>query len=402
MQLHTRMAGRDPGEAHRASTPLELFFDLTFVVAVSQAASGLHHGLVEGHGGDAVVGFPLVFFGIWWAWMNFTWFASAYDTDDAVYRIAVLVQLTGVLILAAGVPRALAQRDFGIMTLGYVTMRLAMVGQWLRAAASHPDGRPCALRYAIGITVAQLGWVARLALPDTLGTVSFLVLAGVELAVPFWAEGAGRTPWHPGHIAERYGLFTLIVLGESVLSATVGVQVALDGTTAFSDLAPVVIGGILTVFFMWWLYFDMPAEQSVARVRAVFSERLSGGFVWGYGHYVVFGSAAAVGAGLAVAVDAATHHSALTTTQTGLAITVPVTVFVIAVWGLHFGDKAPGPLRTYAVPAAAALILASSVAPEPVLATGLVLAVLVAAGVAARGLRPVPREAASAAVGSGP
>ena len=87
MQLHVRMAGRDPGEAHRASTPLELFFDLTFVVAVSQAASGLHHGLVEGHAGDSLVGFPLVFFGIWWAWMNFTWFASAYDTDDDVYRI---------------------------------------------------------------------------------------------------------------------------------------------------------------------------------------------------------------------------------------------------------------------------------------------------------------------------
>jgi low temperature requirement protein LtrA len=404
MQLHARMAGRDPGEAHRASTPLELFFDLTFVVAVSQAASGLHHGFVEGHVGDALAGFPLVFFAIWWAWMNFTWFASAYDTDDAVYRIAVLVQLTGVLILAAGVPRALAQRDFGITTLGYVTMRLAMVGQWLRAAAPHPDGRPCALRYAIGITVAQIGWVARLALPDSVGIASVLVLVAVELAVPFWAEGAGRTPWHPGHIAERYCLFTLIVLGESVLSATVGVQVALDGTTRFSDLAPVVIGGILTVFFMWWLYFDMPAEQSVARVRAVFTERLSGGFVWGYGHYVVFGAAAAVGAGLAVAVDGATHHSALTHTQTGLAITVPVTVFVIAVWGLHYGDKAPGPLRTYAVPVASVLILASSFTPEPVLATGLLLAVLVAAGVTARAFQPARPEAArpSASVGAPP
>src|SRR5438270_4165482 len=166
MQLHVPMSGRDPAQTHRASTPLELFFDLTFVVAVSQAASALHHGLVGGHAGDVLFGFPLVFFGVWWAWMNFTWFASAYDTDDAVYRLAVLVQLTGVLILAAGVPRALDDRDFGIMTLGYVTMRLAMVGQWLRAAASHPDGRPCALRYAAGISVVQLGWVARLALPE--------------------------------------------------------------------------------------------------------------------------------------------------------------------------------------------------------------------------------------------
>src|SRR5947207_8271597 len=250
MRLHVPMAGRDPGEAHRASTPLELFFDLTFVVAVSQAAAALHHGLVDGHAGRALAGFPLVFFAIWWAWMQFTWFASAYDTDDVPYRLAVLVQLSGALVLAAGVPRALDARDFGITTLGYVMMRMAVVGQWLRAAASHPDGRPCALRYAAGITLAQLGWVARLALPDTAGSVMFLVLVAVELAVPFWAESAARTPWHPGHIAERMGLFTLIVLGESVLSATVGVQQALDSTAHFADLAPVVVGGVLVVFAM--------------------------------------------------------------------------------------------------------------------------------------------------------
>ena len=68
---------------------------------------GLHHGLVEGHvARRRSSAFPLVFFAIWWAWMNFTWFASAYDTDDVPYRIAVFVQMTGVLVLAAGVPRA--------------------------------------------------------------------------------------------------------------------------------------------------------------------------------------------------------------------------------------------------------------------------------------------------------
>ena len=150
MQLHVRMAPRDPDEAHRASTPLELFFDLTFVVAVAQAAAGLHHGLVGGHPGDALVAFPLVFFGIWWAWMNFTWFASAYDTDDAAYRLAVLVLMAGVLIMAAGIPRVFDGRHFGVIVAGYVVMRMAMVGLWLRAAASHPEGRPCARRYAGG------------------------------------------------------------------------------------------------------------------------------------------------------------------------------------------------------------------------------------------------------------
>jgi low temperature requirement protein LtrA len=397
MQLHVRMAGRDPAQTHRAATPLELFYDLTFVVAVAQAASGLHHGLVEGHAGDALVGFPLVFFGIWWAWMNFTWFASAYDTDDAAFRIAVLVQLAGVLILAAGVPRALDDGDFGIMTLGYVTMRLALVGQWLRAAASHPDGRRCALRYATGITFAQVGWVARLALPDGAGLAAFVVLAGVELAVPYWAEMAGRTPWHPGHIAERYGLFTIIVLGESVLAATIGVQTALDSTATFGDLAPVVVGGILIVFCMWWVYFDMPAEQTVTRARLAFAERMAGPFAWGYGHYAVFAAAAAAGAGLAVAVDQATHHSVLTDTKAGFALTAPVSVFLLAVWVLHFRHKVPGPMRTYAVPAAVVLILASSFTPEPVLATGLLLAALVASALAADCFRVAPPEPPSLA-----
>jgi low temperature requirement protein LtrA len=389
MQLHVPMTGRDPDQTHRAATPLELFFDLTFVVAIAQAGSGLHHGLVEGHVTELLVGFPLIFFGIWWAWMNFTWFASAYDTDDAVYRVTVLVQLIGVLVVAAGVPRGLSDHEFGVATLGYVIMRLALVAQWLRAAASHPDRRRCALRYAGGLAAVQAGWVARLALPGAAGIAGFVVLVAIELAIPYWAESAGRTPWHPGHIAERYGLFTLIVLGESVLAATVGVQTALDTTSTFGELAPVVVGGILIVFFMWWMYFDMPAEQVVARARESFIEdSLRGPFLWGYGHYLVFASAAAAGAGLAVAVDQATDHSKLTSTEAGFAITLPVSIFLLTVWALHYATKRPGPMKTYAVPVGVALILASSFTPEPVLATGVVVAGLVAAAVIARCFEP--------------
>jgi low temperature requirement protein LtrA len=392
MQLHVRMVGRDPAQTHRAATPLELFFDLTFVVAIAQAAEGLHHGLVEGHAGDVLVAFPLIFFGIWWLWMNFTWFASAYDTDDAVYRLTVLVQVTGVLVVAAGVPRGLSDHDFGVATLGYVIMRSAQVAQWLRAAAFCPERRRSALRYAGGLTAAQAAWVARLALPDSAGLVGFVVLVGVELAIPYWAESAGRTPWHPGHIAERYGLFTLIVLGESVLAATIGVQTALDTTSTFGDLAPVIVGGILIVFSLWWMYFDMPGDQVVARARDTFMEpHHRGAFLWGYGHYFVFTTAAAVGAGLAVAVDQATHHSKLTDTEAGFAITVPVSVFLLAVWALHYATKTPGPMRTYAVPIGVALILASGFTSQPVLATGIVLAALIAAAVIARCFEPAER-----------
>ena len=109
------MTGRPVDEEHRVATPLELLFDLSFVVAVVAAAAELHHALADGHVGDgARRPTCMVFFAIWWAWMNFTWFASAYDTDDVPYRLLTLVQMAGVLVLAAGVPRAFEHGDFRV------------------------------------------------------------------------------------------------------------------------------------------------------------------------------------------------------------------------------------------------------------------------------------------------
>lgn len=185
-RVRARMVPRDPNEAHRASTPLELFFDLTFVAAVASAGTGLEEGLVGGDARHVLIVFPLVFFAIWWAWMNFTWFASAYDVDDVAYRLAVMVQMTGVLILAAGIIRALEQWNFDLMVVGYVVMRLGMVSLWIRAAVSDPGGRRSALRYALGISLIQVGWVASLALPLAGRAPLYGVLVVGELAVPIW------------------------------------------------------------------------------------------------------------------------------------------------------------------------------------------------------------------------
>jgi low temperature requirement protein LtrA len=221
--IRTRMSGRSTDETHRVSSPLELLFDLTFVVAIAQVAAQLAGHIAEGNTAAGIGPYLMVFFAIWWAWMNFTWFASAYDTDDVPYRLLTLVQMGGVLVLAAGIPSAFDAQNFTAITIGYVIMRIAQVSQWVRAAVEHSEGRTTALRYAIGVAVVQVGWVARLALPPEAGLWSFLVLAAVDLSVPLWAERTGMTPWHPHHIAERYGLFTIILLGESVLAATTGV-----------------------------------------------------------------------------------------------------------------------------------------------------------------------------------
>ena len=148
---YRRMLARATDEEHRTATVLELFFDLCFVVAVASAASALHHEVAADHVGDGVVGYVTVFFAIWWAWMNFTWFASAYDTDDVAYRLTTLVQIAGALILAAGVPEAMDDGDFAAVTVGYVVMRLAMVTQWLRAARTDPPHRASSLRFAVGL-----------------------------------------------------------------------------------------------------------------------------------------------------------------------------------------------------------------------------------------------------------
>jgi len=183
---------RDPEEDHRASTPLELFVDLCFVVAVAQSASALHHELVAGDIGYGVVGFLMAFFGVWWAWMNFTWFASAHDADDVPYRLLTLVQITGVLVYAAAVPANVEDHVFALSVIGYVIMRLALVTQWVRVGRHFPELRGRSMRYALGITLVQLMWLLIIVTPEQYAPWLFLTLAIGEVLVPQWAERAAR------------------------------------------------------------------------------------------------------------------------------------------------------------------------------------------------------------------
>ncbi|MGC1211404.1 MAG: low temperature requirement protein A [Micromonospora sp.] len=366
------MRARRRDEAHRAATPLELFFDLCFVVAVAQAAGSLHHDVAEDHLGHAVTRYLMVFFAIWWSWVNFTWFASAYDTDDDVYRLTTLVQISGALILAAGVPRAFAVGDFTTITYGYVVMRLAAVFHWLRAAAGDPPRRATALTFAVGITVVQAGWLLRLTLPDGWGAPAFLVLVVADLLVPVVAERRETTPWHPHHIAERYQLFTLIVLAEVVLSTSVAIQSGIDaGNPHLWSLAAA--GGVI-VFGLWWLYFDRPG--------AVPPTPLPGALIWGYGHYLIFAAIAAVGAGLAVAVDYDLHLAHVSRRTVGYATALPVAVYLLAVWALHLRSKRG--LGVVLFPVAAVLVLPAPWLAAPIHVIAGVLFVLVALTVIVR------------------
>ncbi|MGW7055627.1 low temperature requirement protein A [Streptomyces sp. NPDC054887] len=384
------MRPRRRDEPHRAATPLELLFDLCFVVAVAQAGARLVHAVAEGDPGHGVTGYCFVFFAIFWAWVNFTWFASAYDCDDVPYRIATLVQMAGVLVLAAGVPRAFDQADYGIAVLGYLIMRVALTLQWLRAAHGESGpARVAALRFAAGLVVVQVGWVVLLWLPADLWTWGFLVLVVAELAVPVYAESRHETSWHPHHIAERYGLFTIIVLGETIAAATVAVQSALDESAALDELLPIAAGGLVIVFAAFWIYFAVPIHAHLRSNRQA--------FVWGYGHYVIFGSAAAIGAGIEVAVEQATHHAHISTLAASFAVTLPTALFMVAVWLLHARHFKRGAAQNLVLPAGALLVVPASFAGHwAVPLTGLIAACTVAAGTFL-----LVREAATAGTGSG-
>jgi low temperature requirement protein LtrA len=378
------LAGRDPDEPHRASTPLELLFDLSFVVGVASVAAELAHGVAEDHVAASLGHYLMVFFALWWAWMNFSWFASAYDTDDVVYRLLTLVQIAGVLVLAAGVPAAFEHEDFTVVTIGYLVMRVPLVVQWLRAARDDPSRRAVALRYAVGVSVVQALWLLRLTLPDTAGLIAFFPLALADIAVPIWAERAGpMTRWHPGHIAERYGLFTLIVLGEVILAATTAVQAGLTSEGVSAALLSLAGGGLLLVFGLWWVYFLRPAADGLR-------ETPGNAFVWGYGHYVVFAAVGALGAGLEVAVQSVLHEAHAGPRTAAFAVAVPVAVTLLVVGGLQIRLEGGGALLTRYAVAAVAIVLVAVVPPLglAVLLMGLVAGLLVAAEVVRIGTSP--------------
>ena len=334
-----RMSGRDPDEDHRAATPLELLFDLTFVVAFGVAADELAHYLAEDHISTSLIAFSFVSFAITWAWINFTWFASAYDTDDWIFRLLTLVQMVGVLVLALGIAPVFDSIDEGhhvdngVMVAGYVVMRSAMVAQWLRAAKADPGRRSAARTYVVTITVAQVGWILLAIASTSVGTMfawaALLLL--IELGGPVIAETRkGGTPWHPHHIAERYGLLVIIALGEAILGTIAALRAVVgpEGPGWSVEAAVVGFAGVALAFGMWWIYFVIPCGD-------ILQYRRNRSFPWGYGHIPLFGAIVAAGAGLHVAAFLVEEKTKLDVFDTLLTTAIPVAIYVLGIYLLY-------------------------------------------------------------------
>ena len=363
------MLPRDPAQPHRTASTLELFFDLVFVVAVSIASAQLHHALSHGDFVHGITSYAMVFFAVWWAWMNFTWFATSFDTDDWLYRVTTIIQMGGVLVLAAGIPAAFEEGDFTVPVIGYIVMRVAMIAQWLRASRGAGDLKGAARRYAIGIAGVQVLWVLFLLIPSgPLQLVAFVVFALVEVSVPVFAEHRRQTPWHPHHITERYGLFTLIVLGESLLASANAIIDAKNELDSFVPLISISVLTLVVTASLWWIYFWAPHHRAIT----TFGRSLR----YGYTHYLVFAAAAAFSAGIEVELDVLIGESHLSTIQASFTVTIPIAIFLLGIWWIAIRENADRVVNTV-VPVGAAVVLLDALLPIPVAVSALVLVVIV-------------------------
>ncbi|HEY5890557.1 MAG TPA: low temperature requirement protein A, partial [Acidimicrobiia bacterium] len=284
-------------EGKRSATWLELFYDLAFVVAVAT--------LVERLAVDISGAGLLSFFGyfalLWWLWASHTYYADRYDTDDLVYRLIAAGQMVTVVVLAA----SLTLGDTASTTafaIGYAASRVLLLAMYWRAYRHVEETRVLVRGYLIGFGLAAVLWTLSIFVPENVRFVHWPIALAVDLATPWvMRKEQAKAPLDVSHLPERFGLFTILVLGESIAAVVTGLAHSswVVGPTLTAGLGI----GISTA--IWWLYFDN-ARGSVVRRDASVS-RAWRPTVWIYTHFLLAVALAATGAGLEVAVADAGH-----------------------------------------------------------------------------------------------
>ncbi|MGI9658546.1 MAG: low temperature requirement protein A [Gaiellaceae bacterium] len=322
-------------EGHRQATWLELFFDLCFVVAIAALARAFH-GDATWEGAAIFVG---LFVPLWWTWIAFTWFGNTFDNDDVVYRVTVFGGMLAIVWLASSAEAAAEGRGFAF-ALAYIVLQLLVLALNVRArmhVPAHPD---------VGTHDLIAGWINRQMATVVIGLVPWVVSLFVDGTARYalWAAGLALhlmgpvlslrvfeadQGWHVeehhtdrakaaygvatsdepllpvtdifhlDHIRERYGLFTIIVLGESVLAVSIGISEVGWNITAMltASLA------FLAAVSIWWTYFDRSGRDAL-------TSGLGASFVWGYGHLAIFAGIAALGVGTELMIEAAAAGAA--------------------------------------------------------------------------------------------
>jgi low temperature requirement protein LtrA len=266
-------------DAPRRVTWMELFFDLVFVALVAQVGTPL----ATDYSFHELTRYALLLLVIWWAWNGYAVYATRFDNDDTPQRLMTCVQMIAVIFMAANAEEALDSVSSAGFAAAYALMRLVLVLQYVRAARI-PAARRLAREYAAGFGLAALIWLASSLTPVPirygLWTIALAIDLGTALVT---ARHTRHLPPHAEHLPERFGLFTLILLGESIVAIMKGIQAQPDWTPSAAGAA---LLGIGLIFTCWWAYFEW---AQAATTRRISSEREARQFeIWNYAHLPLY------------------------------------------------------------------------------------------------------------------
>jgi low temperature requirement protein LtrA len=241
-------------------SPLELFFDLVFVFALTQVTAYMAHEIDAGHGLEGLLRGVLLLMLLWWAWVGWSWLGNLTDVEAPTLKLTMLAGMSALFVLALCIPEAFDDDPGGldgplVLALAYLAVRaLHFLMFWL-VARDDPSLRGQLTRFAP--TVAGSSVVLLVASQTEGETQTALwALALVADYVGTWLGGSSgwRLP-SPGHFSERHGLIVIIALGESIVAIGVGVA----GTPVTWPILVAAALGLLLASAMWWAYFDVSA-----------------------------------------------------------------------------------------------------------------------------------------------
>ncbi len=267
----------------RHATWTELFFDLVFVVIVAELAHRLDAHVTW----SDVLAFAALFVPSWWSWIGTTFYANRFDTDDLVHRLLFGAQMLANVALAVNVHDGLGHTSVGF-ALSYVAIRAMLVLMYIGAWFAEPAARPLTRHYAAGFALAAAIWLASVFVPPPLRFVFWIVGFVVEFATPLTVRHLqALLPPDLTHLPERFGLFVIVVLGESILAVAEGVA---DQEWRLASGASAALG-FAVAFSLWWVYFDNVSESVLKRIRIA-------GQIWLYTHLFLLMGLTAAGVGV--------------------------------------------------------------------------------------------------------
>ncbi|WP_354640648.1 low temperature requirement protein A [Kitasatospora camelliae] len=261
----------------------ELYFDLVFVFAVTQVSQLLHHR----HDWTGTVQALVVFVPVYWCWVGTTVQANIRDVDTLRDRLGIFAVGLGGLFMALALPGAYGPRGV-LLGAGYWAARLVLL--WLVGRIPGAWHGP----YGVGALVSGPLLVAGGLLDGPARTLLWAAAACCDLSAPLvFRRRLAKVEYHPGHLPERFGLFLLVALGESI--------VGIGGPVAQSDLHPAQLGSVASAFViscaLWWLYFGYASDAMRYAVETASSRRDMIRWVFSYGHLALIGSVIAVAVG---------------------------------------------------------------------------------------------------------